>query len=220
VTVTNHGVEQPLVPGTSIRLSFINGQLSASAGCNIFGGTYRLDDGVLIVDGGGMTEMGCDEPRMAQDDWLFGLLGARPTLSLDGDNLQLTSVDTTISLLDREIAEPDQPLVGTTWKLTSIISGETASSIPDEVPATILFNAGGSVEIKPGCNSVGGRYATNEVNIAFTDLMHTDIGCTGARGEVEAAVMAVLSASSITFVIDAGSLTLTATDQGLQFTAS
>jgi heat shock protein HslJ len=219
VNVTNRGVEQPLVPGTTIRLSFTNGQISASAGCNIFGGTYRLEDGVLIVDGGGMTEMGCDEPRMAQDNWLFGLLGARPTVSLDGNDLQLTSVDTTITMLDREIAEPDQPLVGTTWRLSSIISGGTVSSIPDDVLATIQFNADGSVGINPGCNSAGGRYAINESSITFSDLVSTDMACQGARGEVEAAVMAVLSAESITFTIDAGSLTLTAADQGLQFTA-
>lgn len=219
VTVTNQGVEQPLVPGTTIRLSFINGQLSASAGCNIMGGTYHLEDGVLVFEGGGMTEMGCDEARMAQDSWLFGLLGARPTIALDGDNLQFTSGDTTIAMLDREIAEPDQPLVGTTWKLSSIISGETVSSIPDNVPATIQFNADGSVGISPGCNSVGGSYAINENSITFSELITTDMACIGPRGDVEAAVMAVLSAESITFAIDAGSLTLMAGNNGVQFTA-
>ncbi|HUR16065.1 MAG TPA: hypothetical protein VMZ33_02160, partial [Candidatus Limnocylindrales bacterium] len=38
---------RPLVPGTVIRISFNGNQISVQAGCNSFGGTYRLDGDTL-----------------------------------------------------------------------------------------------------------------------------------------------------------------------------
>ncbi|MEX2546670.1 MAG: META domain-containing protein [Chloroflexota bacterium] len=219
VTVTDGGVVRALVAGTVIRLTFQDGQLGASAGCNSMGGTYSIVDGKLIFHGGGMTEMGCDQPRHDQDDWLSAFLGSEPTIALNGNDLVLTSGTTTITLLDREVAEPDQPLVGTTWTLTSIITGEAVSSVPAGVLATIKFNADGSVEIHPGCNTGGGTYATNEDAITFSDLITTEMACLGPAMDVEGAVLAVLSADSITYAIDSGSLTLMAGDHGLVFSA-
>ncbi len=220
ITVTDGGVVKPLVPNTVIRISFTDGQLGASAGCNTMGGTYTIDGNTLIFHGGGMTEMGCDPARHAQDDWLFGILGARPTITLNGNDLVLTSGTTTITMLDREIVEPDQPLVGPTWTLSSIITGEAVSSIPTEVTATIEFHADGSVDIQPGCNSGGGSYTVDGDAITFTNLITTKMASMGPGGSVETAVLNVLDAQAITFAIDAGTLTLMAGDFGLQFTAS
>lgn len=219
IRVTDGDAPRPLVPGTVIRLGFADGRLSASAGCNIFGATYRLDGDVLIVDGGAMTEMGCDDARFAQDDWLFGLLGARPTLTLDGNDLTLTSGTTTIELLDREVAEPDQALVGPTWTLSSIITGDAVSSVPAGVVATLVFNADGSVAVNPGCNSGGGTYLVEGDSLRFGDIVTTRMACLGPIMDVEAAVLDVLAADTVTFEIDADVLTLSAGDMGLQFTA-
>jgi heat shock protein HslJ len=104
-SVTEDGADQPLVEGTQVRLRFVDGQLAASAGCNSIGGAYRLDGGRLFFEGGAMTEMGCDEPRHAQDDWLLGFLGSRPAIAQDGDKLTLTSGGTVVAFLDAEVAE-------------------------------------------------------------------------------------------------------------------
>ena len=98
-----------------------------------------------------------------------------------------------MTLLDKEVAEPDQPLVGPTWTLSSIISGDAVSSVPQGVTATIKFNEDGTVEIHPGCNSAGGPYAINEYSIEFSDLVTTDMACDGPPMSVESAVLAVLS---------------------------
>lgn len=220
IKVMDGGVAKPLVQGTVIRISFTDGQIGASAGCNTIGGTYTLDGDTLIFQGGGMTEMGCDPARHAQDDWLAAILGARPTITLNGNDLVLTSGTTTITMLDKEIADPDRALVGQTWTLSSIITGEAVSSVPAGVTATITFHDDGSVDIQPGCNSGGGRYEVDGESISFTDLITTEMACMGGGGQVEAAVLSVLSAQSITWAIDAGSLTLMAGDIGLQFSAS
>lgn len=214
--VTDKGAARLLVPGTSIRLTFSkDGQLGVNAGCNHMGGTYRIEGGVLRFEGGAMTEMGCDEPRHKQDDWVSGFLGSRPTVALSGNDLTLTAGDVVIRLLDREIADPDLPLVGPTWTVNSILAGDAVSSIPDGVVATLKFAADGRVDVQPGCNQGGGSYAIEGNRIRFTQIVLTKMACDGARGQMEAAVLAVLEADNLTFAIEAGSLTLQAGAQGL-----
>ena len=214
--VTDKGAARPLVPGTSIRLTFNkDGQLAVNAGCNHMGGTYRIEGGVLRFEGGAMTEMGCDEPRHKQDDWVSEFLGSRPTVAVAGNDLTLTAGDVVIRLLDREIADPDLPLVGPTWTVNTILSGDAASSFPDGILATLKFAADGRVEVQPGCNQGGGSYAIEGNRIRFTEIALTKMACDGVRGQLESAVLAVLGADNLTFAIEAGSLTLQAGAQGL-----
>ena len=220
VNVTDGGQPRPLVAGTRIRLSFQDDDLSAQAGCNIIGGMYEIEDGKLVFTGGSMTEMACDEPRMAQDQWFVSFLGSQPTLTLDGDNLTLAAGETVISLLDSEVAEPDQPLVGTTWTLMSLISGDAVSSVPAGVVATLAFADDGRVDVNPGCNQGAGNYSVDTDSISFSDVITTKMACDGSAMQVENAVLQVLATDGLTFTIDANVLTITGGDIGLQFTAS
>ena len=213
--MTEAGADRPLVDGTQIRLSFTDGQLGASAGCNTMGGAYRVEDGRLIVEGGGMTEMGCDEERHAQDDWLFGFIGSQPSLAQEGDKLTLTSGETVIALQDSEVAEPDLPLTGTTWTVDSIITGDAVSSVPNGATATLVFTDDGRLEVDNGCNSGGGTYEVTDGTLRVGELMTTLRACDAPAAQLESAVMSVLNAEEIEYAIDAGSLTLMAGDQGL-----
>jgi heat shock protein HslJ len=220
--VTVGGEPLTLVPGTNIRLSFDGSQVSASAGCNTFGGQYHLDGDTLVVDGGSMTEMGCDGPRHAQDDWLFGFLDDDPTIALDGANLVLTSADggTVITVVDTETAEPDQALVGRTWTLNSMIAGDSASSVPAGVTASITFKADGRVDVLFGCNDGGGNYSVDGDKIRITELATTLMLCQQPNMSVELAMTQVLQSMELTYAIDANSLTLTAGPLGLGFVAA
>ena len=71
------------------------------------------------------TDMGCPQNLADQDKWLSDLLMASPTLAFDGNDLVLTSDKTEITLIDREKAEPDQPLTGITWSLATVIDGDS-----------------------------------------------------------------------------------------------
>ena len=213
--VTEDGADRPLVDGTQIRLSFSDGQLGASAGCNTMGGSYRITDGRLVFEGGGMTEMGCDDERHAQDDWLFGFLGSRPSVAQEGDTLTLSANGTVIALHDREVAQPDLPLAGTTWTVDSIITGDAVSSVPGGAVATLVFTDTGQVEVDTGCNTGSGTYEVTDGTLRIGELMRTLAGCDGPTGQLEAAVLAVLNAGDVRYEIDAGSLTLMAGDQGL-----
>jgi len=215
-SVTEGGVVRQLVPGTRISLRFNGDQIGVSAGCNIMGGTYRLEGGRLMVEGGAMTEMGCDEPRHAQDDWLFGFLGSDPTARLTGNDLVLTSGGTTITLLDREVAVPDLPLVGPVWTVESIVAGDAVSSVPQGVVATLTFTADGRVAVATGCNTGGGNVVVGSDTLQFGDLILTKMACQGDAAAMEAAVLAVLSTDAVGYAIDADLLDLRAGANGLQ----
>lgn len=223
--VTVDGVALPLVAGTRIRLTFENGRLGASVGCNTFGAAYRLDGTTLRIDGGSMTEMGCDKPRMDQDTWLFGILGAGPKVGLEafGDHLTITSGTTVVTLLDRRVAEPDVSLAGRTWILESIISGQSASSVPAGITATIAFDGAGTVNVNDGCNTGSGRYAltagggTTSGGLTVTDLGMSKKACLDPAAGVESAILALLRDPSLRFEIEASQLRLRAGTTGLDF---
>ena len=219
--VTVDGAPFALADGTRIRLVFDNGTLSASGGCKIIGGDLDIDGDVLHFSGASMTEMGCEPARMAQDDWLVTFLTSNPTYVLDGFDLKLTSGTTVITLLDREIAEPDQPLTNLTWVLASFINGDAVSSVPAGVSSQFTFADDGTFSANFGCNSGGGSYAVDGDTITFSDVVTTKMACGGAGGQVEAAVLTVIgSEDPITFAIDAGSLTLMTGSIGLQLSAA
>jgi len=220
VTVEKNGTLQPLVTGTKIRLTFSGGNVSAAAGCNTMSGGYSVAGGNLVVGELATTEIGCPADLQAQDTWLSNLLVAGPQLALNGPNLVLTSGTTVVTLLDREVAEPDQPLVGITWGLTTIIDGDIASSVPAGVSATILFTADGKVQFDSGCNAGGGNYTVDGDSLHFAQIVTTTMACPGPRGSVETAVRAVLDGDPIKFSIDGTTLTLQVDDKSLQYDAA
>lgn len=102
-----------LVPDTRVRLVFNpDGTVGASAGCNSMGGTWSLEGTTLHIRIEQMTEMGCPDDRFAQDDWLIDWLAGELTMTLRGDELVLTGAGVTMTLLDRETADPDPTVQG------------------------------------------------------------------------------------------------------------
>jgi heat shock protein HslJ len=218
--VTEDGAPRPLVEHTRIRLDFRDGQIGASAGCNSMGGPYRIDGGVLVVaEGLSTTEMGCAPELHDQDEWLAAFLTSRPEVALDGDRLVLSTPSTEVVLVDREVADPDRPLTGTTWTLDTIIEGDAASSVPEGVTATLTISDDGTVALNTGCNSGGGTAEIGDATITFGQIATTLRACLPEVMAVEEAVVAVVQEGEVAYEIEAGRLTLTAGDRGLGFTA-
>jgi heat shock protein HslJ len=192
------------------------GALSANAGCNSIAGTYAIDGGRLAFDSAGMTEMGCDAERHAQDDWLAAFLASKPAVSLVDSDLTLDNGAISIRLLDREVADPDLNIVGPTWTVETIIAGDAASSVPDGATATIVFKADGSFDIDAGCNRGSGRWALEGSGIAISAVGLTKMACDKVRGELEAAVLRVIGTGTLLADIEADVLTLSRDGWGLQ----
>jgi heat shock protein HslJ len=203
-----------LVPGTQIRLTFADGNLNAHGGCNMMGGTYSIDGDRIRTTEMFMTEMGCDEPRQAQDEWLVSFLGD-VRFTLDGDTLTLTDGTARLTLVDKEVATPDLPLEGTRWVLDGIVSGDAVSSVPVGVTASIRID-GGRFSVEAGCNTGGGTVLVTPETLTFGPIGLTKKACEAGAMAVESAVVAVLS-GDVGYTIDADVLTLDTGDAGLVF---
>lgn len=205
-----------IVPGSTIRLGFQDSNVSGTAGCNSFGGAYRIESGRLIATEMFMTEMACNEPLMAQEGWVVELL-RDAAIALDGDTLTLSSESVTLTLRDVEVAMPDRPLTGTEWTLDTLIEREAASSVPAGVSATLRID-GGTAFVNLGCNSGSASVTVDGDSVVFGPLGTTKMACPDDRMTVERAVAAVL-VGDVPYAIDGDRLTLGDGARGLGFRA-
>jgi len=195
-----------LVAGSRITLTFRDGHIGASAGCNSMGGAYHLDGDRLVTTQLITTDMACDQALMNQDQWVADLLNGA-TLTLDDDHLTLAKNGVRVTLLDRRTAEPDQPLAGTRWVVDTILGGDVASSVPAGVRATLIFDQG-SVAVETGCNSGGGPATVSGGSIAFGPIVLTKRGCASDVMSLEQAVTATLT-GTVAYEIQGNFLTIT-----------
>jgi heat shock protein HslJ len=207
-----------LVEGTRIELTFDDGDLAARAGCNHLAGAWALDGDVLVVDGLAQTDMACEPSSlMDQDTWLAAVLTSRPSLALDGDTLTVSAEGATVRLVDREIADPDRPLEGTTWTIDTLVSGDTgvASSVPAGVRTPTLLLADGRVQVDTGCNRGGGDYTVDGDTVTLGPIATTRMACVDeGAAATERHILAVL-AGTVQVAIEADRLTLTNGTDGL-----
>ncbi len=206
-----------LVAGSQIRIAFQDGRISANAGCNSMSGPYAVVDGMLVAGQLATTEMACDPALMEQDRWVAELLGGAG-LTLDGDTLTLERGSVVLTLVDREVADPDRPLEGTRWVVDGIVAGDAVSSVPAGLTAAITI-ADGQVSVEAGCNTGGGTVKVTEETLVFGPIALTEMACAPAAMAVEQAVIAALT-GRVAYTIEAGTLTLDAGDAGLILRAS
>ena len=210
-SVTENGQPKPLVEGTRITLNFFadGHRLGAQAGCNQMGGPASFQGGRLVVNDMATTEMGCDPPRHAQDEWLARFLTSKPSWVRSGSTLTLDNGSVRVVLEDREVADPDRPLRGTKWVVDTIVEREAASSVPAGVEAYLTFEDGRSFRGNTGCNGMGGNSVVDEANstITFSEVITTKMACDDDRMRVERAVLATLD-GDVRYQIDADVLRL------------
>lgn len=201
-----------LVEGSRIRLSFEEpGMLSVNAGCNTIFGGYEVDGDRLVAGQLGTTEMACERDLMDQDRWLTDVLTLGPRLALDGDTLTITGVaDTSITLLDRRVADPDRPLEGTRWVVDGLRTQDAVSTLPEDVVASITI-ADGEAVVEAGCNRGMASVEIGEGTITFGPMALTKMACEPEVMEVEALVVATLTGET-TYVITADRLVIDSAD--------
>lgn len=212
-----------LVPDTTVQLSFthdqMGDQLGISAGCNSMGVGWSLDGNRLVLDDEmASTAMACEQPLMDQDAAIAAFVQASPTVALDGATLTLATPDITLTLTDREVADPDRPLEGTVWTADTLITRDTVSTLPLGATATFTI-ADGQAAVHTGCNAGSAPVTVTGDTISFGPIALTKVACEGDAAALEQIIVSALS-GDLTVAIEAGHLTLTHDDgTGLGFTA-
>jgi len=209
---------EPLT-GSTVRLSFHDGSLSLGAGCNSLGGEFSLANGRLVLREGGITEIGCDPQRQAQDEFLWSFVESSPQLELDGSTLTLSGASAVLVFRDRELADPDRPLVATRWTIDTFLANDSASNLPGPLAPTLLFDADGSLHFETGCNSGVGKYTVAGDQLTTTQVGSTNRACSGPPAAAEEHILKVLREGTLSFEIDAGRLTLQRGEVGLSASA-
>lgn len=188
------------------------GKASGNLGCNRFTADVGIDGDTVTVGPGTTTEMGCEKDlqqfEKAMGRAFNGELKAAVTGRGDDRTLTLTTAEGDSIALT---AQPPAPLTGTAWKVTGLVSGSTATSLPagTEGKAHLTFGKDGSVEGSLGCNSFHGKATVAGSTITFGPLASTRKMCPGPEMELESTLLGVLKGKT-TYTIEHRSLSLTA----------
>lgn len=95
--VTNFNNNRHAVVGvlgeSSLTLSFKDGQVAGSAGCNNFHGKYSTEGSKLEVGPLATTRRACDEPLMTQEREFLAALASAVKWSIDGNVLDMHRAD-------------------------------------------------------------------------------------------------------------------------------
>ncbi len=191
-----------LAGGEQIRIGFHDHALHAFAGCNSLGGAFKLIDGKLELPSVTQSAIGCEVEWAEQDRWLSAFLRARPSIVLDEPRLEMATTEAKLVLLDREIASPDRPLVGTTWTGEGFTDGDLWTGTSSD-SVTLRFDATGIATIGTGCDTGSVRFSVIGTQISLKHLAYDGVDCTQPHLErIHAGVVLVLDGSPVTFDIE------------------
>jgi len=178
-----------LVNGTTITAKFApDGNVTGNAGCNHYGGSYRLDGANLSVSSLYSTLMYCGEPGvMEQEGRYLGLLANVSSYRVEGDRLTLLD-GSGVGLLFFVQAEevPPAPLTGTNWVLDGYSAGKDAvSSVIAGTTVTATFSPDGNVTGNAGCNSYRAAYRLDGTSLSVSPPVSTRMYCGEPEGIME-----------------------------------
>ncbi|MFB9394071.1 META domain-containing protein [Streptomyces coeruleoprunus] len=184
-------------------------QAKGNFGCNHFTAVATVQGETVTVGEVSMTEMACEEPVQGFEDAFRETFEGRLTARVADDRLTLTAADgDTIVLAE----QPPAPLVGTKWTVDSLVSGETATSLPagTEGRAHLTIGSDGSVHGSLGCNTFSSTVKTEGDKLTFGRISMTRRMCTPPQMKLEQALYGTLGNGPVTFRIDNRTLTVTA----------
>lgn len=208
-------VDGDQIPGGGpLTVGFDGSQISTFAGCNHGSGTADLAGGRISTQLA-MTMMACAPPVGDSDAWVSKFFDAKPSWSLSGDDLTLRTDSATVTLRDKKVADPDRPLTGTTWQVTSLVSAQAISTSValEQSKPTLTIADDGAVSGSTGCNRITGHATVSgsPAVIDFGPLATTRRACAPDVDEVEKAVLRVLQ-GTVQTAIDADQLKLSGAD--------
>jgi heat shock protein HslJ len=208
------GSLSPVINGTVITASFgEDGQISGSAGCNRYGGSF-VAEGDSITFGPLVTTLrACSDPAgvMEQETAFLTALESAASYRVADSRLEIAAATGAVVLQFAPAPTPAPlPLAGTTWQLASYLTGEGA--VVPVIPGTgvtATFGGDGRVTGSAGCNDYFAPYEVNGTGISVGPAGSTRMYCSSPAGVMDqerAYLAALVNASS--FSVNADTLRL------------
>jgi heat shock protein HslJ len=208
-----------LVAGSTIDLTFQDGNMSVWAGCNTLFGPFEVDGTTLAWSSPpAATMMACDPPLAEQDQWLTSLLTTGVTATAGTGTLTLEGDGATIELAS-EPADDLAALLGRTWTAIGTVSDGAVSRLPVNTRRPRLdVGDDGLARLFTGCRS--GRTRVRVVDEKTLEFSNTTVQrgrCTGPAGKTDRAVLALLDGPSDNAELHDHLLVVTQGGRGLFF---
>lgn len=202
--------------GREVTLVVEDDEVSGTSACNHYFGNVTVDGETVTFSGLGGTEMGCDPPVMDLEQRYLTTLAAVEQGVRTRDDLTLLGPDVSLDLaLDPPVE--DASLTGTVWRLTSLIEGETVSSVLGD--GRLVFGDEGTFEGSSGCRELRGEYTLDGGTVAVGTLDTGAGSCPPDLRRQHRHVVEVLE-GGFTATVDGKRLTLEGkAGQGLDLTA-
>ncbi|MFJ2023785.1 META domain-containing protein [Streptomyces sp. NPDC087897] len=184
------------------------GRATADFGCNKIGVDARVEGDRITFGKPVTTQMACGEDIEKFEKAAIDAMGGELTATLSGKKLTLARQGgATMELSEEKAADP----VGTRWTVTTLLDGETATTVPADLPEEraphLTFGEDGTVRGNAGCNSFSGKATVKGSTITFGRIMSTRKMCPEAEMEVENAVLTALGGPA-TYTVEGSTLTL------------
>ena len=218
------GNPTPALAGSyEVTLEFGDGELSGSAGCNSYFGSYTSKkDGTFEVSDLANTEMACMEPGvMEQEGEYLTALRLAENYEVNGSTLRIVGGGKLLVLARSEEAPgpaEQPPLKDTSWVLDAYgTPGNLTPAISGREP-TIDF-ATGELNGSAGCNSYFGSYTSDtDGSLEISDVGSTAMYCMeeDVRDQEQAFLEALAAANK--YEVVAGKLRITGAGKVLWFT--
>ncbi|MFC5382139.1 META domain-containing protein [Aquipuribacter nitratireducens] len=162
-TVDGASIDVP--EGSRVTLMIDGDQAGGTSACNRYGASWSADGGRVTVGMLSGTEMGCEPNVMAAESTYLAALPQVTAAARDGESLRLTGDEVDLVFTSQE-GVPVEALIGTTWRLDTLIDGDAAASPAGEV-ATLRLEEDGSLSGSTGCRQLSGSYVVNGDEVQF-----------------------------------------------------
>jgi heat shock protein HslJ len=181
VWVTTTVLGNAPLPGTQLTAEFTAaGDLTGSAGCNRFGGTFTTFGQSLRVSALSTTQMACAPKIMAQETaYLKALVGSR-SYAVSGARLTLRNAAGRAVLT---YTVESQALAGTSWNVTAYNNAKQAVvSVAAGSKLTAVFGKDGSLTGFAGCNDYDAPYQATPPKLSIGTVASTRKECATPKG--------------------------------------
>jgi heat shock protein HslJ len=196
-------------PQTPTRLGFKEGAVMFTGGCNVCMANYSVNESTLYVENEQCTQRGCDGALEGKDAWLAAFLASSPKLVRSGSKLRLEKDTAALEFADREVADPDRPLVGPTWTIRTFLDDLGQWGFSLQVDPTVEFRKDGTFGVSSGCGTGTGRYKVTDRTLTLSQVTYSTQRCpTGEDERVRRFIEDVLDDGEVHFAIDASRLRL------------
>jgi heat shock protein HslJ len=173
------GEEIALVDGWDVTMNLDGDRIGGTAACNGYGGTVGVGDefelgGSFVVGELSWTEMGCEPAVMELEQQFLAALSQIDSYEL-ADTLSLAEAGVGTGLMfDRVAPVEDSALVGTMWRLDTVIAGDSASNSAAMDDAFIEFGDDGTLVGSTGCRRLEGEWLLQGATIQIPILSAID----------------------------------------------